>query len=66
MLDLEGGNGERAVEFLIAVVTKEEIPIGGRFNKKEYFSLKEFNNWLVNIEVDQRSSANIVIQIVKK
>ena len=66
VLDLEGGNGERAVEFLIAVVTREEIPIGGRFNKKEYFSLKEFNNWLVNIAVDQRSSANIVIQIVKK
>jgi hypothetical protein len=65
-LNLEGGNGERAVEFLIAVVTKEEIPIGGRFNKKEYFSLKEFNNWLVNISVDQRSSANIVIQVVKK
>jgi hypothetical protein len=65
-LNLEGGNGERAVEFLIAIVTKEEIPIGGRFNKKEYFSLKEFNNWLVNIAVDQRSSANIVIQIVKK
>jgi hypothetical protein len=66
ILDLEGGNGERAVEFLIAVVTKEAIPIGGRFNKKEYFSLKEFNNWLVNINVDQRSSANSVIQIVKK
>ncbi|MGD0037787.1 MAG: DUF4384 domain-containing protein [Bacteroidota bacterium] len=66
MLDLEGGNGERAVEFLVAVVTKEEIPIGGRFNKKDFFSLKEFNNWLVNIGVDQRSSANIVIQIVKK
>ena len=66
VLDLEGGNGERAVEFLIAVVTKEEIPIGGRFNKKEFFSLKEFNNWLVNIPVNLRSSSNIVIQIVKK
>ena len=66
VLDLEGGNGEHAVEFLVAVVTKEEIPIGGRYNKKEFFSLKEFNNWLVNIAVDQRSSANIVIQIVKK
>jgi Domain of unknown function (DUF4384) len=65
-LNLEGGNGEHAVEFLVAVVTKEEIPIGGRFNKKEFFSLKDFNNWLVNIAVDQRSSANIVIQIVKK
>jgi hypothetical protein len=66
ILDLEGGNGEHAVEFLIGVVTKENIPIGGRFNKKDYFSLKEFNNWLVNIAVDQRSSANIIIQIVKK
>jgi hypothetical protein len=66
VLDLEGGNGERAVEFLIAVVTKEEIPVGGRFNKKEFFSLIEFNKWLVNIAVDQRRSSNIVIQIVKK
>jgi hypothetical protein len=65
-LNLEGGNGDHAVEYFVAVVTKEEIPIGGRFNKQESFSLKEFNNWLVNIAVDQRSSASIVIQIVKK
>ncbi|MFZ1978605.1 MAG: DUF4384 domain-containing protein [Bacteroidota bacterium] len=66
VLDLEGGNGERAMEFIIAVVTIKEIPIGGRFNKKGFFSLKEFNNWLIDIAVDQRSSASIVVQIVKK
>jgi hypothetical protein len=65
-LDLEGGDGERVIEFIVAVVTKENVPIGGMNNKREFIALREYNTWLAKISLDKRASASTVISIVKK
>ncbi len=66
VLDLEGGDGERAIEFIIAIVTSDNVPCGGMNSKKEFITLLEYNTWLAKIRVDQRCSASAQIQVVKK
>lgn len=65
-LDLEGGDGERAMEFIIAVVMTDDMPIGGMHSAKEFFTLQEYNAWLAKASLDKRCSASAQIQVVKK
>jgi hypothetical protein len=65
-MNLDGEDGKNAVEFLVAIVTKERSPIGGVNNTKKYFTLEEYNQWLMNIPVDKRCAASASIVIVKK
>jgi hypothetical protein len=65
-LDLEGGDGERVMEFIIAIVMKDDVPIGGMNSAKEFFTLQEFNTWLAKTNLDRRCSASAQIQVVKK
>lgn len=65
-LNLEGGDGKTVTEFIVAVVTKDEYPIGGSGNVKEYFSMQEYSSWLLSIPLDRRSSSSVVVNVVKK
>jgi hypothetical protein len=65
-LNLEGGDGKTATEFIVAVVTKDDYPIGGKNNHNEFFTLQEYNQWLLNIPLDKRSSASAIVNIVRK
>lgn len=65
-LDLEGGDGTTATEFIVAVVTREHYPIGGIRNAKKYFTLEEYNQWLMKTPVGERSSSNAAIAITSK
>ncbi len=66
VLDLEGGDGEHAIEFIIAIVTSEDVPCGGMNRSKEFVTLLEYNAWLAKIRVNDRSSASAQLQVVKK
>ena len=65
-LNLEGGDGKTATEFIVAVVTKDDYPIGGSGNVKEYFTMQEYGLWLLSIPLDKRTSASAVVNIVMK
>jgi hypothetical protein len=65
-LNLEGGDGKTATEFIVAVVTKDDFPIGGSQNSKEYFSMQQYSSWLLSIPLDRRTSASAMVNIVKR
>ena len=59
------GDGKTAMEFIVAFVTKESIPIDASYSK-EFISLYEYSNWLSKIPLDSRCSASAIVNIVKK
>jgi hypothetical protein len=65
-LNLEGGDGKTVTEVIVAVVTKDDYPIGGSENVKEYFSMQEYSSWLLSIPLDKRTASSAVVNIVKK